>query len=145
MSDQQNARRSFLSRLLVGTAAAIAVPAVYAITRFLRPPRTLPAELRLEDDNLPAADESPSIVRVGVKSAAVMRAADGSIRALSLTCTHTGCSVHWREHAQLFHCPCHYGTFARSGAVISGPPRRALERLRVVETVAGVTIIDETA
>jgi cytochrome b6-f complex iron-sulfur subunit len=55
-----------------------------------------------------------------------------SIRAVSGTCTHASCRVAWQANSERFECPCHRGTYDSEGLVISGPPPRALEELRVV-------------
>jgi len=49
-------------------------------------------------------------------------------RALSATCTHLGCGVAWDDAKSQFVCPCHAGTFDRSGKVVSGPPPRPMDR-----------------
>ncbi len=50
-----------------------------------------------------------------------------TVRAMSATCTHLGCQVQWDAAAKHFKCPCHGGVYAASGAVVSGPPPRALD------------------
>jgi Rieske Fe-S protein len=52
-------------------------------------------------------------------------------RALSATCQHLGCQVHWDQGKHQFLCPCHGGVYDRDGRVVSGPPPRPLERLKV--------------
>jgi len=52
-------------------------------------------------------------------------------RALSATCTHLGCRVHWDETATQYRCPCHGGVYDRDGRVVSGPPPRGLDRVGV--------------
>ncbi|MFO0928014.1 MAG: ubiquinol-cytochrome c reductase iron-sulfur subunit [Gemmataceae bacterium] len=42
--------------------------------------------------------------------------------ALSSTCPHLGCQVHWEAHNQRFFCPCHNGVFTPEGKAIEGPP-----------------------
>jgi Rieske Fe-S protein len=54
---------------------------------------------------------------------------NGEVTALSSTCTHLGCRVAWDADAALLKCPCHGGTFDRSGAVKSGPPPAPLAKL----------------
>ena len=54
---------------------------------------------------------------------------NGQVTALSSTCTHLGCRVAWDADAALLKCPCHGGTFDRSGAVTSGPPPAPLAKL----------------
>ena len=51
------------------------------------------------------------------------------VTALSSTCTHLGCRVAWDAEAALLKCPCHGGTFDRSGHVKSGPPPAPLAAL----------------
>ncbi len=60
----------------------------------------------------------------------VSRSEDG-VLALSLTCTHLGCTVQWNAAQRVFHCPCHDGYFDEFGDVVSGPPPLPLERLPV--------------
>jgi Rieske Fe-S protein len=48
------------------------------------------------------------------------------VRALSATCTHLGCQVHWDTQARHFRCPCHGGVYDATGKVVSGPPPRPL-------------------
>ena len=52
-----------------------------------------------------------------------------TVTALSSTCTHLGCRVAWDSGAALLKCPCHGGTYDRTGAVKSGPPPAPLATL----------------
>ena len=56
---------------------------------------------------------------------------DGSLRALSLVCTHMACTVVWNPEKKEFHCPCHDALFDSQGNVLSGPPPSPLERWKV--------------
>jgi Rieske Fe-S protein len=49
--------------------------------------------------------------------------------ALSSTCPHLGCKVHWEEQNNRFFCPCHNGVFDPSGKAIAGPPGEAGQSL----------------
>ena len=42
--------------------------------------------------------------------------------ALSSTCPHLGCQVHWEAHNERFFCPCHNGVFTPEGEAVEGPP-----------------------
>jgi isorenieratene synthase len=53
--------------------------------------------------------------------------------ALSLTCTHQGCTVKPSANGE-FHCPCHGAVYDAQGRVISGPARRDLARYKVQDT-----------
>jgi len=45
-------------------------------------------------------------------------------------CTHLGCGFGFDKAKQEFRCPCHEGVFdLKTGAVLAGPPPRALDRL----------------
>lgn len=49
--------------------------------------------------------------------------------ALSSTCPHLGCRVHWQQVEQRFFCPCHNGTFDAQGKATGGPPKEAGQSL----------------
>jgi Rieske Fe-S protein len=49
--------------------------------------------------------------------------------ALSSTCPHLGCQVHWESAHTRFFCPCHNGTFDPSGVATGGPPAEAKQSL----------------
>ncbi|EAW34794.1 FAD-dependent oxidoreductase [Lyngbya sp. PCC 8106] len=56
----------------------------------------------------------------------------GKNEALSLTCTHQGCTVKHTENGQ-FYCPCHGSLFESNGQVISGPAQRNLPQYQVIQ------------
>lgn len=49
--------------------------------------------------------------------------------ALSSTCPHLGCKVHWEAQNDRFFCPCHNGVFTPDGVGIAGPPGDAGQSL----------------
>ncbi len=49
--------------------------------------------------------------------------------ALSSTCPHLGCQVHWEQNNDRFFCPCHNGVFSPDGKGIGGPPGDAGQSL----------------
>ncbi len=49
--------------------------------------------------------------------------------ALSSTCPHLGCQVHWEPQNNRFFCPCHNGVFTPEGKGIGGPPGDAGQSL----------------
>jgi carotenoid phi-ring synthase / carotenoid chi-ring synthase len=57
---------------------------------------------------------------------------DNSQEAISLTCTHQGCTVKMAEDGK-FHCPCHGAVFAADGKVLKGPAQRDLSKFKVVQ------------
>ena len=60
--------------------------------------------------------------------------ADG-FSAISLVCTHLGCTV--EQPAEDFTCRCHGSRFSARGDVVSGPAAKALPALDVTITVDG--------
>ena len=54
-----------------------------------------------------------------------------TVYALSLICTHLGCTVTVTEDS--LSCPCHGSTFDRQGKVERGPANEPLKRLELVE------------
>jgi cytochrome b6-f complex iron-sulfur subunit len=57
---------------------------------------------------------------------------DGGFIALSLRCTHLGCSIAWEEEKKRFICPCHSSAFDISGEVLNPPAARALDYYTVM-------------
>jgi len=62
----------------------------------------------------------------------LVRTKNGGFLALSLNCTHLGCSVMWDKKKQEFLCPCHASSFDIMGNVINPPAPRALDYYRVI-------------
>ena len=65
-------------------------------------------------------------------SAILIRTADGAYHAYGQKCTHLSCPVYYSRDHQRLECPCHEGAFdAATGAVLYGPPPRALDAIEV--------------
>ncbi len=60
---------------------------------------------------------------------AVLLHTESGFSALSLICTHLGCSV--ENDAQGFSCPCHGSRFDANGKVLQGPAAQPLSALRI--------------
>jgi glycine/D-amino acid oxidase-like deaminating enzyme/nitrite reductase/ring-hydroxylating ferredoxin subunit len=79
----------------------------------------------------PIADLQPGegdIVRCGGEIVAGYRDDDGTLTAVSPTCTHLGCRVNFNSAERSWDCPCHGSRFAPSGEVLQGPAVHRLER-----------------
>ena len=60
----------------------------------------------------------------------LVRTAENSYAAFSQKCTHLSCAVYYEREQNRLACPCHQGFFsAADGAVLQGPPQRALPRV----------------
>jgi cytochrome b6-f complex iron-sulfur subunit len=62
----------------------------------------------------------------------LVRLDDGGFLALSLRCTHLGCSINWEEDKQRFICPCHASAFEINGNVQNPPAPSALDYFPVL-------------
>ena len=81
-------------------------------------------------DDVGAIHESP--LQYFGAGDSVFAAAPGGTQAISLTCTHQGCTVGLADDGK-FHCPCHGAIFDREGRVVKGPATRDLPRFQVVQ------------
>jgi len=64
--------------------------------------------------------------------------------ALSVTCTHLGCTPNYLSAEAKFKCPCHGSGFRTTGVNFEGPAPRPLERVRVVLAEDGQILIDKS-
>jgi cytochrome b6-f complex iron-sulfur subunit len=71
----------------------------------------------------------------------LVRLEDGGFIALSLRCTHLGCSINWEEDKRRFICPCHSSAFYMNGDVQNPPAPAALDYFPVTIT-NGVVKVD---
>lgn len=62
----------------------------------------------------------------------VFATSNGSNDAISLRCTHQGCTVEKQENGT-FRCPCHGSTYNEQGKVISGPAKSDLSHFQIIE------------
>jgi Rieske Fe-S protein len=68
----------------------------------------------------PTAGDPCILVRTGTETYA----------AYSQKCTHLSCAVYYEQAENRLACPCHQGFFSiTDGAVLQGPPQRALPRV----------------
>ena len=66
---------------------------------------------------------------------AVLLHTESGFSALSLVCTHLGCTVEQKTDG--FTCPCHGSRYTKDGKVIRGPAEKPLRILRVEVTDKG--------
>ncbi|MFZ4856311.1 MAG: ubiquinol-cytochrome c reductase iron-sulfur subunit [Desulfuromonadaceae bacterium] len=83
-----------------------------------------------------AADVPPGGALVFRTERVALMKNDAGFYALSLICTHLGCTVVVTEDA--LSCPCHGSRFDRQGKVLTGPADRSLTQMQV--EVRGKTV-----
>lgn len=96
--------------------------------RFLVPAKKIPPKALLE---VKKSDIPLRGALVFKRSRVVIIRREDEIYALSLVCTHLGCTVN--VTAENLVCPCHGSIFDREGNVLKGPSDKALKRLDVEE------------
>jgi len=75
----------------------------------------------------------------------VVRVAEVSgFYALSVTCTHLGCTPNYLSAENKFKCPCHGSGFRLTGVNFEGPAPRPLERVRIVLAEDGQILVDKS-
>lgn len=137
-STEKPGRRRFLSTLSTTVMAGGLIGGygtfIAFAGRFLFPAKPLPTawlfvgrleEIRPGDTiNYEApAGQDIIITRIGEKGTAE------DFLALSTTCPHMGCRVHWQAQNDRFFCPCHNGAFSPTGEPTAGPPKDANQPL----------------
>lgn len=60
---------------------------------------------------------------------------DKGLRAISLTCSHLGCTIEERNYG--FECPCHSSRYDLDGKVFKGPAKANLRKLHVEQVEDG--------
>ena len=95
----------------------------------------LPVEIEAaEETNNPSATSVTKSVATEYYGAGdrVFAIQPGETEAISLTCTHQGCTVQ-RQSDGKFICPCHGAVYNDKGRVISGPAKRNLPRFKIAQ------------
>lgn len=119
METTRHTRRSFIATL-------ITLPLLLAgLWRFLTP-RGVKKQTILQVAQADIPTGAALVFRQ--ERVAIMREGDSFI-ALSLVCTHLGCTVSVTSDGMV--CPCHGSRFDRMGKVLSGPADKSLVRLTV--------------
>jgi Rieske Fe-S protein len=128
-------RRSFLATAVMGGGLAAGYGTfAWMAGRYLYPAHEAPTSwLFLRDlHSLKPGDSFVYRTPAGA-TVAVARlgnaGTDADFLALSSTCPHLGCQVHWEGQNNRFFCPCHNGAFDPTGKAIAGPPAEAGQSL----------------
>jgi Rieske Fe-S protein len=82
-----------------------------------------------------------SVIADRINKYFLIRMSDGGFLALSITCSHLGCTVLWEDDKKQFICPCHSSAFDRTGNVINSPAPRPLDYYPV-SINAGKVLVD---
>ena len=133
--DDDERRRVFLTRagmaggLLAGYGTFAGILGGY-LYRSEPPERTLVFVAALRD--FPTGSSRSFVGPRGDRVTIARQAESGDVSdfvALSSTCPHLGCQVHWQPDQRRFFCPCHNGAFGPDGVAIEGPPKSEGQKL----------------
>jgi Rieske Fe-S protein len=137
MNEPSTSRRDFLKLTLDSLLAFIGLLGLGGLIRFLsyktEPPQ--PTEFDLG----PAGNYQSDSKTILPDVPAVLIHSNGRFTALSLVCTHLGCTVGVQPDG--FACPCHGSRFNSDGYPIKGPAATPLKTLRVEQTADGKLIL----
>lgn len=137
-ADEGTSRRELagtVSKLAMGTGLVAGYGALGAIAgRFLYPARpeerqwTYVTQVDAMEPGESLTYRSPSGETINITRKESTGDASDFV-ALSSTCPHLGCQVHWEAQNERYFCPCHNGSFDADGVGTGGPPGDAKQDL----------------
>ncbi len=78
-----------------------------------------------------APGEAGIVLRDGGEHVAAYRDEEGTMHAVSASCTHLGCLVSWNNAERTWDCPCHGSRFGIDGQVLAAPAVHPLPTRRM--------------
>jgi Rieske Fe-S protein len=130
-AEERYVSRRQLGKFLILTSLAMFMGNVWILVRaWLRREPVFPSRAVARVGEIPVGGVKPFFYPGADEPCLLLRPEADVYVAYSQLCTHLSCAVYY-EHAQnKLVCPCHNGYFsARTGAVLQGPPPRALPRI----------------
>lgn len=129
----QISRRDFLKLVRNGILYLSGLLATGGLLRFLS---YAPVSEQQTEFDLGSVDKYPLGSRTSIPEIpALLIHTENGFTALSLTCTHLGCTLEPNETG--FACPCHNSAFDKQGNVTHGPAVKPLRVLRIEITDDG--------
>ncbi len=132
-----SSRREFLKWATTGLLSAAGLIGLAGLIRFLDY-ESDPVNKTIIDVGA-ASQFLPGSRTVLPQVPALLIAGQGGFTALSLVCTHLGCTV--EEYGGEFRCPCHGSRYDAEGNVERGPATKGLRRLKVEINAQGRVLI----
>jgi len=124
-------RRDFLKIITNAFFSLAGLLGLVGLTRFFsfQPDPGPPTEFDLG----PASDYSSSFPVIRPDIPAMIKVTTDGIIAISLVCTHLGCTVEENEDSEGFSCPCHGSRYNKDGMLLEGPATKDLPHYRIEE------------
>jgi cytochrome b6-f complex iron-sulfur subunit len=133
-------RRGFFTLVgLVGLSVATLAATILSL-RFVIPNVTYDESLLFKAGN-PEDYPVGSTTVFSDKRIALNRDIDG-FYAVSLICTHLGCTPRWFQNDSMFRCPCHGSRYLRDGVRFYGPAPRPMDVVQVGVGPDGQLFVD---
>jgi cytochrome b6-f complex iron-sulfur subunit len=139
-AEKQVSRREFIaSGVGLGAAGLVGLAALGGIARFMLPTVTYltPKKFLVKIQDLPTPGNE---LLFPDQRVIIQRHADGRVAAISLICTHLGCTVY--RVATGYQCPCHGSQYDNEAEVVGGPAPVGLAWLPVKPVPGGQVEID---
>jgi cytochrome b6-f complex iron-sulfur subunit len=133
----EKTRRDFLKLSTTALLTASGLLGIGGLLRFLDY-QTEPTP-RTEFDLGLSSDYAVNSTTIIPDAAAVLFHKEDGFSALSLACTHLGCTVEQKPAG--FTCPCHGSRYDANGNVLRGPAKKPLRALRVESASDGHLIL----
>ncbi|MDQ6876766.1 MAG: ubiquinol-cytochrome c reductase iron-sulfur subunit [Candidatus Dormibacteraeota bacterium] len=133
-------RRGFFTLVGLLSLAVATMAAGVLSLRFLIPNVTYDEPLIFKAGK-PADFPIGSTTVFSDKRVVVNRDPDG-IYAISMVCTHLGCTVRWFQTDVMFRCPCHGSRYLRDGVRFFGPAPRPLDNVQIALAPDGTLVVD---
>ena len=140
---RRSSRREFMVRSVgLGAAGLAGAAGLVGVARFMLPTVTYltPKKFLVKVTDLPTPGNELVFPEQRV---IVLRHDDGGVAAISLICTHLGCTVY--RVATGYQCPCHGSQYDNEAAVVGGPAPEGLAWLPVKQVPGGQVEIDSGA
>ncbi len=119
-------RRGFFTLVgLVGFTVATLAATVLSL-RFVIPNVTYDEPLLFKPGGTPQDYPIGTTTIFSAQRVALNRDVDG-FYAVSLICTHLGCTPRWFQNDSMFRCPCHGSRYLRDGVRFYGPAPRPMD------------------
>jgi nitrite reductase/ring-hydroxylating ferredoxin subunit len=130
-ADERYVNRRQFTKFLTLTSFAMLAGNLWILARswFYRTP-AYPAQAIAGLDEVPVGGVKLFTYPTADDPCILVRTGGDTYAAYSQKCTHLSCAVYYANDENRLECPCHQGFFSiADGAVLQGPPQRALPRV----------------
>jgi cytochrome b6-f complex iron-sulfur subunit len=130
MEKTSQSRRAFIKTI------ALFLASMALLWRYLTPRSLLRRQVIV---SLPKAELPAHGALVYREARVAIFNAESGLYALSLVCTHLGCTLNVTDKG--LSCPCHGSLFDLDGNVLKGPAERPLQKMRVEEQGGMIEVV----